>query len=289
MPDRPVSPPSRPGRWALRLVLVVAGTYAGLVAVMLFFENSLVFFPTPATVYWADPPSPDVEDVVLPTAAGEQVHSWWLPCPGSTGALLFLHGNAGNLSHRAPTIMKLRDALGLSVFIIDYPGFGKSTGKPTEAGCYRAGQAAYDWLTQERHIAPGAIVLFGKSLGGGVATELASREDHRALVLVKTYTTLPDVGSHLYPWLPVRLMMRNRFDSLGRICACHRPVFVAHGTTDELIPFALGQRLYEAANEPKEFLAMPGHMHNAAFPPMFYDALAAFLEKHPASAGPASR
>src|SRR5439155_18346402 len=126
------------------------------------------------------------------------------------------------------------------------------------------------------------IVLFGKSLGGGVATHLASRKDHRALALVKTYTSLPDVGSRLYPFLPVRLLMRNRFDSLSRIADCCHPVFVAHGTTDELIPFALGEQLYAAAREPKEFLAMPNHGHNDPFPEEFYTALADFLSKHPA-------
>lgn len=270
--------------WLGRLLIIAVGTYIALLGLLMFFENSLVFSPTPANVYWLAPPSPDVRDVTLTTAAGELIHSWWLPCPGSHGALLYLHGNAGNLSSRGETILRLRDMLRLSVLIIDYPGFGKSPGTPSEEGCYRAAEAAYAWLTEEQQIAPGEIVLFGNSLGGGVATHLACGKDHRALVLVKTYTTLPDVGASIYPWLPVRLLMRNRFDSVGRIRHCRRPVFVAHGTTDELIPFELGQRLYEAANEPKEFLAMPNHGHNHALPREFYSALKAFLEKHPPAA-----
>jgi fermentation-respiration switch protein FrsA (DUF1100 family) len=269
-------------RGAIRLFGLLLGTYVAVLLLMWFFENALVYHPTPADVYWLRPPSPDVRDVVLQSSDGDKIHGWWLPSDGATGALLYLHGNAGNLSQRGSAVLQMRDTLGVSVLIIDYPGFGRSSGVPTEQGCYRAAEAAYAWLTDVAGIRPQEIILFGKSLGGGVATHLASRKDHRALALVKTYTSLPDVGSYLYPWLPVRLLMSNRFDSLGRIAACRRPVFVAHGTTDELIPFALGQRLYEAASEPKEFLAMPDHGHNDPFPDEFYVTLKAFLHKHPA-------
>jgi fermentation-respiration switch protein FrsA (DUF1100 family) len=263
----------------LRLLLIVSGGYVGIALVLMLLENTFVFQPS---THLEPPPSPDIRDVMLTSSDGRAIHGWWLPSPGSTGALLYLHGNAGNLSHRGETIVQLREALGLSILIIDYPGFGKSTGVPTEAGCYSAADAAYEWLTQEQKLPPREIVIFGKSLGGGVATELASRKDHRALMLVKTYTSLPDVGSYIYPWLPVRMLMRNRFDSLSRITACHRPLLVAHGTADEIIPFELGKRLYEAANEPKTFLAMGGHSHNDPFPAEFYSGLKDFLDKHPA-------
>jgi hypothetical protein len=284
--QQPSAKPSALLRWrklVLRLVLILICTYVAIIVLLKLFEDSLVYHPTPATAFWAPLPA-GARDVMLKSAAGDEIHSWWLPCPGSTGALLYFHGNAGNLSQRRDTIVRLRDTLGLSVHIIDYPGFGKSPGTPSEQACYRAADAAYSWLVDEQKIAPAEIVLLGNSLGGGVATELASRHDHRVLCLVKTYTSLPDVGSHLYPWLPVRLLMHNRFDSLSRIADCHRPVFVAHGTADELIPFALGKRLYEAAHEPKQFLVMPGLGHNDAFPDEFYAALKEFLGKHPASA-----
>jgi fermentation-respiration switch protein FrsA (DUF1100 family) len=281
----PAAPPKaavRVRRTVVRWLLILAGTYAAICVVMMFFENALVYHPAPASAYWLAPPSPDVRDVVLTSADGAQIHGWWLPCPGATGALLYLHGNAGNLSARGDSIVRLRETLRLPVLIIDYPGFGKSSGTPSEAGCYAAADAAYDWLTREQKIAPAEIVLFGKSLGGGVATHLASRKEHRALVLAKTYTSLPDVGAYIYPFLPARLLMRNRFDSLSRIADCRRPIFVAHGTADELIPFALGKRLYEAANEPKQFLDMPGIGHNDPFPDEFYDALRDFLDSHAA-------
>jgi fermentation-respiration switch protein FrsA (DUF1100 family) len=284
MPSTTAPSPASGWRRIIHLLVIVPGVYIAVVGLLMFFENALVYHPVTAAQSWLSPPTPEVRDVVFATTEGEEIHGWWLPAPGSSGALLYLHGNAGNLSGRGITVLRLRDTLGLSVLIIDYPGFGKSTGVPTEASCYRAGDAAYEWLTQVQEIPPSEIVLFGKSLGGGVATHLASRKEHRALALVKTYTTLPDVAGSIYPWIPVRLLMRNRFDSLSRIAKCHQPVFVAHGTTDELIPFAMGQRLFDAANEPKEFLAMPNHGHNDAFPPEFYTALRDFLQKHPACA-----
>ena len=285
MTPPPESPP-RPRRfgWLGRLALIPLGAYVGITVLLMLFENTLVYPATPASVDWQPPPSKGVRDVALKSPSGDDIHAWWLPSPGSSGALLYLHGNGGNLSHRGDVIVKLRDTLRLSVLIIDYPGFGKSTGSPSEEGCYQAADAAYDWLLEDAKIAPGEIVLFGKSLGGGVATHLASRKEHRALALVKTYTSLPDVAGRLYPFLPVRLLMRNRFDSLSRIAECRRPIFVAHGTTDELIPFALGEQLYAAAGEPKRFLAMPNHGHNDPFPELFYDGLAEFLRNHPAKA-----
>jgi uncharacterized protein len=283
MPPAAATPIPRPTRGGcLRRLLVIAlGCYVGIVLVMVFFENTLVFPATTAAQVWVPPPSRDIEDVTLTSADGTTIHGWYLPGPGSSDALLYLHGNGGNLSYRGDILLKLRETLNASVLIIDYPGYGKSGGAPTEQGCYVAADAAYDWLLKDKGVDPRRLILFGKSLGGGVATHLASTRTHRALVLIKTYTSLPDVGAHLYPWLPSRWLMRNRFDSLSRIGLCRRPVFVAHGTDDELIPFALGRRLYDAANEPKEFFAMPGEDHNAPLSEALFAQMRAFLEKHP--------
>ncbi len=277
-PASPAEPP-RPTwkRRLLRVARTVALIYVGILLMLLLLENWLVYHPTTASAGWWPPRASDVEDVYLTTSDGTRVHGWWCPGQGADGALLYLHGNAGNLSHRYDIVTELRDQLGVSVLIVDYPGYGKSEGSPSESGCYATAEAAYDWLTKERKIAPAKVILFGKSMGGGVAVELASRRDHRALVLVKTFTSMPDVGAGLYPWLPVRWLMRNRFDSMARIGQCRRPVFFAHGTTDSLIPFALGKELYEAANEPKRFLTLPGADHNDPLPAVFFADLKKFL------------
>lgn len=270
-------------RRVLRWLFVPLFGYVGVAVMMMLGENYLVYHPVRATRHWQAPPSPDVRDVMLTCADGTHVHGWYLPCPGSSDALLYLHGNAGNLSHRGGVADKLRHALNASVLLVDYPGYGKSEGTPSEQGCYQTADAAYDWLVNDQKIAPERIILFGASLGGGVAVDLAARKEHRALVLVKTYTSLPDVGGHLYPWLPVRWLMRNRFDSVSKIGQCHRPVFIAHGDADTFVPCVLGERLYAAANEPKRYQCLSGAGHNDPLGDDFFTALREFLHAHPAA------
>jgi fermentation-respiration switch protein FrsA (DUF1100 family) len=255
-----------------------AACYAGVIVVLMALENSLVYHPVMASQDWALPPNSRVRDVELHTSDGTLIHAWWCPVEGARGAVLYCHGNAGNLSHRAESIAAINRVVGEAVLIFDYPGYGKSGGRPSEAGCYAAAEAAYDWLVERQKIPPERIVLYGGSLGGGVAVDLASRRPHRALVLVKTFTSLPDVGRKQFPWLPVRWLMRNRFDNLAKIGHCRRPVFITHGTADRVVPYELGRRLFAAANEPKEFLHIDGGDHNEMSPD-FYVAVRQFLAK----------
>lgn len=266
--------------WLRSLLYVLVG-YAGLVLMLVALENKLVYHPT---TDWAPPPNADIGDVELVCADGTPIHGWWCPAKDADLVLLYCHGNAGNLSWRGNSIVKLRELLGVSVLIIDYPGYGKSEGSPSEQGCYQSADAAYEWLADKKNFAPKKIVLYGGSLGGGVVVDLASRKDHLALVLVKTYTSLPDAACSLYWWLPVpiRSLMTNRFDSMSKIASCRRPVFVAHGTGDEFIPYAQGERLYQAANEPKRFFSIPGARHNDPLPEGFFTSLKEFLAKNPA-------
>jgi hypothetical protein len=253
--------------------------YVGVLVVLLFFENWLVFRPAKADQDWQPPPVPEIQDVELTSAAGKALHAWWLPRPKGQGALLYLHGNAGNLSHRGGSMAKLAEILDVAVLIVDYPGYGKSGGKPTEQGCYQAADAGYGWLTQQG-FHPQDILLYGASLGGGVAVDLASRQPHRALILIKTFTSAPDVGAGQFPYLPVRWLMRNRFDNLKKIKDCRQPVFIVHGTADSVIPYRLGQQLFAAAGEPKEFLTLPDEDHNDPLPPVFFEKLQDFLNRH---------
>jgi fermentation-respiration switch protein FrsA (DUF1100 family) len=256
-------------------VVLLTG-YVGAIIVLMLLENWLVYRPS-GPEEWAKPPDPLIQDVELTTADGTKLHAWWFAKEGSPTALLYLHGNGGNLSWRGTTIAKFRQELDCSVMIVDYPGYGKSEGRPSEAGCYAAADAAYLWLTTTPKIRGDQIILYGASLGGGVAVNLASRQPHRALVLVKTFTSMPDVGQSIYPIVPVRWLMRNRYDSLAKIAQCKRPIFIAHGDADTLVPFSHGERLFEAANEPKEFLRLEGADHNDAVPEEFFVHLKAFL------------
>lgn len=245
---------------------MLACAYCAVVVVLVLLEDELVYRATPASASWVKPERLKAEDVELSSADGTLIHAWWCPRPGSRGAVLFCHGQTGNLSHRASLVEHLQ-RLG-NVLIFDYPGFGRSGGKPTEAGCYAAADAAYDWLVEKRKIAPRDILLVGKSLGGGIATDLATRRPHRALVLCMTFTDLPAVAQHLVPFIPARLVMHTHFDNLGKIGRCRAPVFVTHGTADWKIPPEHSQRLFEAAPSPKRFFAMEGVGHG---PPFFTD------------------
>lgn len=279
----PVTSATRPGsgkRRVLRWVLWLASGYLGILLVLLALENWLLYPRTTAAQHWQPAPDSRMQDVEFQSADGNRIHAWWYPRDGATGAVLYCHGNAGNLSHRGTALQEWQREIGESVLIFDYPGYGKSSGSPSEAGCYAAGDAAYDWLVEKQHIPPERLILFGKSLGGGIAIELASRRPHRALVLAKAFTSAPDIGQSIYPFLPVRLLMRNRFDNVAKIGLCPRPVFIAHGTTDELIPPAHGQRLFAAAREPKCYLSMPGVGHNDAFSPEFWPRLRQFLAEN---------
>jgi uncharacterized protein len=265
-----------------RVVVYLIVGYVGLLGLLMFFENRLIYVPTTAAQHWEKKPA-GVEDVELTSADGTRLHAWWYPGQDAKQTVLYCHGNAGNLSHRGPAMLILGDKLDASVLIIDYPGYGKSEGQPTEQGCYAAADAAYSWLTDKKNIAPKKIVLYGASLGGGVVTDLASRKEHRALVLIKTFSSLPDVASDLYWWLPMptHLLMRNQMNSVSKIKQVHGPVFIAHGTADRLIPYAHGQRLYDAANQPKRFVSIPGGEHNDGVPTEVFTELKEFLEANP--------
>ncbi len=262
-----------------RIVRIPLFAYLGIIVVLWWLENKLVYHPAGVSD-WEPPPIEAIQDVYFTTSDGAKLHGWWLHCPDAPSALLYCHGNAGNLSHRGRSIVKIRDLLQVSVLIFDYPGYGKSEGRPNEQACYQAADAAYHWLVEEKKADPKQILFYGGSLGGGVAVDLAARKPHRGMVLAKTFTTMPDTAASLYPWLPVRWVMSNRFDNLTKIKQIKQPVFIGHGTADTLIPFAQGKALFEAANQPKEFFVLQGADHNDGLPEEFFRAFKAFLAKH---------
>jgi fermentation-respiration switch protein FrsA (DUF1100 family) len=276
MANKPVHPPSRLYRcWrCLRFFIIV---YVLIVVMLMLMENYLLFHPVRASNYWLSPGELKVEDVEFTSSDGTRIHAWWCPREGATGAVLYCHGNAGNLSYRRGAVADWLVHFGESVLIFDYPGFGRSEGSPTEAGCYAAAEGAYRWLSEKQGIEAERIIIYGKSLGGGVAVNLAERFPHRALVLANTFTSLPDLAQKLYPWLPARWLTRSQFNSIDRITRCNRPVFVTHGDCDGLIPCTMGERLHEAANSPKFYLPLPGMDHNLILPPEFYARLKKFL------------
>ena len=252
-------------RSRFRRTIVAAGFL--LFSILILFlvigrlEHGMIFFPyRPIEAEPSDIPL-DFEDVRLQTEDGVEIHGWWIPSDGAEATVLMFHGNAGNISHRLQRISFFHD-LGVDTLIIDYRGYGRSQGRPSEKGLYRDATAAYRHLTEVRRIDPSRIVIFGKSLGGAVATDLAVREKAGGLVLESTFTSIRDMARLLIPILPVHLLVRTRLDSLSKIPRLEVPLLVIHGDRDEIVPFEQGKRIFEAATSETEFLSIPGAGHN---------------------------
>ncbi len=238
---------------------------AAFYAMLRWFEHRQVYFPfqrmdwTPTAAGWA------FEDVFLNTADGVRLNGWFMPAnsnsvsPWSTRVVLVLHGNGGNISHRAELYSVLR-GLGANVFALDYRGYGLSQGRPSEAGTYLDAEAAHRWLTQKGFAATN-IIAFGESLGGGVASELAVRQPLGGLVLQSTFTSIPDIGGELFPWLPVRWLGSIKYDTRAKLPRIKIPVLVLHSRADSLIGYQHAKKNFAAANEPKLFRDIL-HDHN---------------------------
>lgn len=247
-------------RWSLFLgIILVLFT-----ALALFFENKLVYPASKASDDWRDPADSTIRDVWFPSADGTSVHGWYLAHEGTAGAILFSHGNGGNITHRTELIRDLRRIFNRPVLIYDYPGYGKTEGQPSEAGCYAAGIAAFQWLVESQKIPAGKIILCGESLGGGVAIELGTTRDSEGLLLISTFMSLPKAAKAKFPFLPCEWFMANRYDSFKKIPSYRKPVFIAHGDLDDVIPFVQAERLFDLVNGPKRFHRRVGDKHNSA-------------------------
>jgi hypothetical protein len=220
-------------------------------------EDSFIYFPAKGGVG----PSPG-EDVTLACSDGVKVHGWYLAHPQAKASVLLFHGNAGNLEDRRGMIRQLRESPA-NVLAIDYRGSGKSEGKPSEDGLYRDARAAYEWLRAKTPAA--RIVAFGKSLGGGPACELALQRPAGGLVLLSTFTSVPDMAARTFPFLPVRLVVRTRFDNLDKVRRLGLPKLIVHSRRDEVIPFEMGERLARAARPPVQHLWLDRAGHNDTY------------------------
>jgi fermentation-respiration switch protein FrsA (DUF1100 family) len=177
--------------------------------------------------------------------------------------LLFSHGNAGNIADWLAAAPTFRD-MGFSVLLYDYGGYGNSTGKVSEARCYADARAMWKWLTETRHVSPEKILIYGQSLGGGVAADLAREVHPGAVVLESTFTSVPDAAARKLPFLPVRWLCSYQFNTAAKIGDIHAPIMILHSPDDTLVPFAQGKKLFELANEPKTFVEIRGG-HNDGF------------------------
>ncbi|MFH1844915.1 MAG: alpha/beta hydrolase [bacterium] len=266
----------------IQVAAVLALLYLVICGLMVAFQPRFVFFPesqldgTPEAVGLA------FREVRFRTEDRVDLHGWFVPGAEGGRVALFFHGNAGNISHRLETVRLLHE-LGLTVFIFDYRGYGQSGGRMSEAGSYRDASAAWRYLVEQESMSPDRIILWGRSLGGAVAVELASRIRPAALVVESSFTSAAELGARIYPWLPVRQLARIRYDSAKRIHRVTCPKLFVHSTADEVVPYGLGLRLFNQAGRPKEMLKIRGS-HNDGFltsGPRYTEGVRTFLASLP--------
>ena len=276
---------SRPRRPFLRLVRSAILIYLTVCLLMMFMETMLVY-PVPkfpGQGEW-NAAAFDAEEVTFSSLDGTPLHGWYWEHPRPRAQLLYLHGNGDCVGYLGDYLQQLSRENEVSVFVFDYRGYGRSEGRPHEAGILKDGAAARDWLAKRGGIKPAEVVLMGRSLGGGVAVHLAAQDGARGLILQNTFTSLPDAAARLFPYLPVRLLMRNRYRSIDKIANYSGPLLQSHGDQDRVVPYELGKRLFERAVGPKEFITIPGGDHNDPEPPSYNLRLKQFLHNDISSA-----
>jgi pimeloyl-ACP methyl ester carboxylesterase len=242
---------------------VALAVYVLLIILVAVFQSHFIFFPERRIMATPDLMQLPFEEVAFVTEDNVILFGWFIPREDSKGVVLFCHGNAGNISHRLDSL-NIFYRLGLSTFIFDYRGYGRSRGKITEEGTYRDAEAAWNYLIRIKEYHPNEIIIFGRSLGGTIAARLARHHKPKGLIIESTFTSVPDIAARLYPYLPVRLLARYRYKAIDDIRDVRCPVLVVHSRNDEIIPFSHGQKLFEAASNQKEFLEISGS-HNEGF------------------------
>ncbi len=248
--------------------IVVLGLAALLLLGLRWLEPAMIYFPESAIRNTPAGGGMEYREIDFPTEDGETLKGWWIPAAGEEGGeagpvLLFFHGNAGNREHRLHNLLGLHK-VGIPVFIFDYRGYGGSSGKPSEEGLLRDGAAAYDWLRGEVGERP--IVFFGRSLGGAVAANVALRRPAAGLILESTFSNIPEMARRVLPIPGIGLLVRSRFDTLAAVRKLTLPLVIIHGDADEMIPFSMGQALFETSGSTdRAFHAVPGGHHNDTY------------------------
>lgn len=268
---------SRVRKFARRAII----TYLLIVVGMMFLETHLVYPIPPLTRNNWKPTNFEYEDVHFESADGTKLHAWFFPNPNTKRAILYCHGNGEDVAADGDLCSHLSNnrVLNANVLVFDYRGYGHSEGSPNEVGCIADGAAAQKWLANRVGIKPNEVVLMGRSLGSAVATALAANHGCRALILENSMPSIVSIAARQYPWLPVKWVMRNRYDNMERMQHYTGPLWQSHGTADSLIPISSARTLFDASpSENKRWIEYPNLDHNDPRPRIYYDELAKFLD-----------
>jgi fermentation-respiration switch protein FrsA (DUF1100 family) len=268
-------------RMALIILISSAATYLLLALYVYAKQENMLYLPDRAIIATPEKTGLEFEDIKLITKDGINISAWHIPAKGGRHTIVLSHGNGGNISYSLDHI-RIFHNMGLNVLAYDYRGYGKSGGSPSEEGTYLDAEAAYDYLVNVKRLRPENIILFGQSFGGAVSAELALRRKAGALIIDSGFTSVSDMGKKLYPYLPVKLLSRFKYDTINKIDKATIPKLVIHSPEDELIPYEQGLALFNKAAEPKELLQIKGG-HNDGFilsEKMYEDGIKRFIEKY---------
>jgi fermentation-respiration switch protein FrsA (DUF1100 family) len=244
-------------------VLIAVLAYSGFAVLLYVFQSHLIFFPVREYLATPEYLGLQYEEVTFPADDGTVLTGWFVPADVSDKIILFCHGNAGNISHRLEYI-RIFNALGHSIFLFDYRGYGKSEGRLSEIGTYQDALGAWNFLVNAKGFQPESIIIYGRSLGGAIASRLAQVRSPAALVLDSVFTSVKALGSQLYPYLPIRWLSRYNYNTVQHIEKVTCPVLIIHSRNDDIVPFEHGKKLFEALIPPKKFLEISGS-HNEGF------------------------
>lgn len=256
---------------ALMLVAAVVAIGAPVV------ERLLMYHPTTNRIAPAAAGLADVEEVEIATGDGHVVLAWWAKAAPGQPTLLYFHGNGGSLANRAERIRKYRDA-GRGIFMMTYRGYGGSTGRPSERANVADALRAYD-LLRARGVAAGDVIVYGESIGTGVAVQVAAERPVAGVILDAPYTSVVDVAASIYPYLPARTLMRDRYETVRHLPRVAAPLLVVHGEADAVIPVEMGRAVYAAAREPKRLVVIPGAGHSDHGLFGSYDAIQVWIDE----------
>ncbi len=246
----------------LRVFLSIAFAIVLIALYIKYIESKSVFFPAKNIESYPHDIGISFEDVYVTTADNIRLNGWFVPSESTTYTILFLHGNGGNISHRLEKLKMLLDCK-TNVFLVDYRGYGKSEGHPSERKVYSDAQTFYDYLIQEKHTPPDKIIIYGESLGTAVAIDVASRNRIKGIILEGAFSSGKDMARKIYPFIP-RFFFSNIFDSMSKIKKVKAKKLFIHSKNDEIVPYDLARKLYENALQPKIFVDIIGG-HNTAF------------------------
>ena len=247
----------------LLLLTIPVAMYVMLAILLTLFQGKIVFLPGKSIFMTPEDAGMEYEDLFIEVAEGLAINAWYIPAGDAKGTILFCHGNAGSMSHRVETA-GIFHSLEMNVMLFDYCGYGRSPGRPSEMQTYRDAEAVWNYLVDKKSIPAGKIIVIGRSMGGPIAAKLAKDHQPALSILESTFTSVPEMGRAKFPIFPTKLLVTIKYPTIDYIKEIKCPMLIVHSTDDEIIPYWMGEKIFAAGGEPKDFLKLKGG-HNETY------------------------